>query len=218
MLPPGQKFIFFIDPHAGMDRVNQSGSRIVYCERTDATPQFHYTWMTTSEYRSQFSYLAYYAPVGSSFQIQVNGEVLEYASVPIIGIEKQEYLLPLEVAQEGAVEITAVIHSNTSYWLYTHRGYALYDQGQDEQDHDEQGHHRAYDLTFYWPEETGGQETLQKLDLLCGQRFSVDSQINFGDYKTVMSQIEALILPERERLQTEMNKAIHHMLELIFSE
>src|SRR5919197_4034317 len=51
---PGVPFYFFVDPCAGLDRKRLPGGTVTFSERTDTTPRFHYTWMTTESYRARF--------------------------------------------------------------------------------------------------------------------------------------------------------------------
>ena len=54
LLPPGIRFTFFMDPFVGFDRLYSGPGRPTFVERTEESPRFHYTWMTTAEYRSRF--------------------------------------------------------------------------------------------------------------------------------------------------------------------
>lgn len=64
--PPGVLFQFYIDPHAGVDRlVNRSGE-VHLRTRTEQTTPFHYSWMTTAEYRERFGCLAFSCAAGSA--------------------------------------------------------------------------------------------------------------------------------------------------------
>lgn len=64
LLPPGVPFRFFIDPTSGFDRVVGAGGRVRQVERTEQSQKFHYTWMTTADYRTRFGHLAYDAQAG----------------------------------------------------------------------------------------------------------------------------------------------------------
>jgi hypothetical protein len=66
LTPPGALFQFYIDPHAGVDRlVNRSGE-VHLRTRTEQTAPFHYSWMTTAEYRERFGCLAFSSAAGSA--------------------------------------------------------------------------------------------------------------------------------------------------------
>jgi hypothetical protein len=66
LTPPGTVFQFYIDPHAGVDRlVNRSGE-VHLRTRTEQTTPFHYSWMTTAEYRERFGRLAFSCAAGSA--------------------------------------------------------------------------------------------------------------------------------------------------------
>ncbi len=57
--PPGAPMHFYLDPNAGRDRLRRWGHQVMYRDRTEYTEQFHYSWMTTEEYRRRFGYLAF---------------------------------------------------------------------------------------------------------------------------------------------------------------
>ena len=66
--PPGELFLFFLNPNAGRERVaTRFGSS--YRDRTIDAPReerFHYTWRPTAEYVELFGHLDYSAAAGTS--------------------------------------------------------------------------------------------------------------------------------------------------------
>lgn len=114
--PPGALFHFYIDPDAGMDRVVLASGVVQMWERTDQTAAFHYSWMTTADYRERFGCLAFACGKGPAlFQdavlgdepILVDGNCL-YPELRIseTGAESP----PVEILQAGACWLTALIH------------------------------------------------------------------------------------------------------------
>jgi hypothetical protein len=83
LLPPGEPFRFFVDPLSGFDRVIQRDGSVIHHERTDTSLQFHYTWMTTKEYRRRFAYLAYTQDAAPEFLILSQGSTRTYADLPV---------------------------------------------------------------------------------------------------------------------------------------
>jgi len=62
--PPGENFHFYIDRHAGVDRLVNRSSEVHFRTRTQNTASFHYSWMTTAEYRERFGCLAFSCTAG----------------------------------------------------------------------------------------------------------------------------------------------------------
>ena len=199
LLPPGAPFHFFVDPFSGHDRIVQRGGGVVLEERTEASRRFHYTWMTTKEYRRRFACLAYESGAGTGFLVQVDGVVREYAEVPIFGSAHGAYRIPLEVAQAGMVELTAAIHPFTSQA----EGWGLAVDFQ--RDRDEDG------VAGQWPSETGGERTLQQIEQLFAR-----PDARGWSYERFDAELAALLLPERQRLQGSMTEAINRVLALIY--
>jgi hypothetical protein len=72
--PPGEPFLFYIDPHVGLDCIVDASGGATYLPRTEETPpshRFHYTWMTTEEYRSRYGWLAFSSNAGTQLMIPV---------------------------------------------------------------------------------------------------------------------------------------------------
>lgn len=64
--PPGSDFYFYIDRHAGVDRLINRSNEVHFRTRTQNTASFHYSWMTTAEYRERFGCLAFSCNAGST--------------------------------------------------------------------------------------------------------------------------------------------------------
>jgi hypothetical protein len=62
--PPGSDFHFYIDRHAGVDRLINRSNEVHFRRRTQNTASFHYSWMTTAEYRERFGCLAFSCAAG----------------------------------------------------------------------------------------------------------------------------------------------------------
>ncbi|MBL8323405.1 MAG: tetratricopeptide repeat protein [Rubrivivax sp.] len=59
---PDTSFVFYLDPHAGMDRLLHEQARALFRERLPHTVQHDAWWMTTADYRRQFGYLNFASP------------------------------------------------------------------------------------------------------------------------------------------------------------
>jgi hypothetical protein len=193
LLPPGIEFRFFLDPFSGFDRVLKRGGGVLHQERTDDSPRFHYTWMTTNEYRRRFGHLSYDANAGMRFILQSGGESREYGERSMFATESVVYHIPREIAQAGAVALTGIIHRSAARaWLWQNIS--------------------ASSRQGFWPEETGGRTTLEQILGLCRQAALSGNQ----SAKELDAAIEKLGLPERLRLQEQMRAAIKKMLYLVY--
>ena len=121
LIPPGGVFHFFIDPHAGMDHlVNRSGE-VHLRTRTRDTEPFHYSWMTTGEFRERFGYLAFSCAKGNAVfsDALVDSEQFGTETVlvdnnclhPVLQIScLTAESPPKEVLDAGSCSLTALIH------------------------------------------------------------------------------------------------------------
>jgi len=213
LLPPGEPFWFFIDPWAGLDRILGRHGQVVYVNRTSETPRFHYTWMTTEEYRSRFSRLAFACSAGTelfmpvSVRLKDNREICGvFANNPsrasVHMTEETEYRLPPEVLDAGMTRVTGVIHTLAAtprLWL------CLLPDNAD---------------SVLWPEETGGSETIRKIIALCHaiQEEATQSGSPEGNQKVdaIHEELSTLLAPERRRLQKEMVLAMTRVVTLLY--
>lgn len=113
---PGVPFQFYIDPHAGMDRLVLSNGSVRLRERTNDTEPSHYSWMTTAEYRERFGHLAFSCAKGSLLftdEYCDNEPVLvdHNSFFPELRVSENEALAPpSEVLDAGRCALTALIH------------------------------------------------------------------------------------------------------------
>lgn len=213
--PPGVPFLFFIDPCAGLDRVVDQEGRATFLQRTDETPQFHYTWMTTDDYRSKYGRLAFACDAGTqmflpvSAQLQdgreVSGSLANSSSRATVNLtEEREFQIPQEVVDAGTVKLTGVIHRMTSVpWPW-----APYVKDDAE--------------TFRWPEETGGADTVAKIFELCrsiaDEVERADSPDKRAKLEEADEELERLLAPERERQRAEIIAATQAVVDLVYGE
>jgi hypothetical protein len=203
LLPTGEPFTFFIDPWAGLDRILERDGRVVYVNRTSQTPKFHYTWMTTEEYRSRFGRLAFACAAGTqlfmpvSLRLQDNREVRGVLDnnpcrASIHATEEMECRMPSEALEAGTTRITGVVHKlAASPWVWS--GVLRMD---------------ANDLP--WPEETGGSETIRRIALRC-RMLEKEDRLNTTD-----EELSGLIEPEQRRLQEEMVLAMKRVVQVLY--
>ncbi len=184
LLRPGVTFRFFVDPLSGHDCILRPDGELHHEERTEDGVPFHYTWMTTKEYRSRFGHLSYDSDGGPRLPIfsTIAGEV---------------YRIPPEVARVGAAELTGVVHPLAAQpfvwnWFLPKEIAMGKDKG-----------------PRWWPAETGGKETLQKIVHLCqGRREPSGADL-------IDPELVSLLRPERERLLGSIVGAINRALDLL---
>ena len=203
---PGAPFYFFLDPCAGLDRVRLSEERAAFFERTEKTKPFHYTWMTTKEYRARFGCLSFSCEQASELFRPVSVPLTDGTEVPgfldnnpahpiIYTKPDQAFRIPHRVLEAGRADVTGVVHSlAATVWFW--RG--VLSAGKEE-------------LT--WPEGTGGPSTIERIRERC-HVVGDDSQTS--DLNAADPEIEALLRPERKRLETEMISAVRRVRHLIF--
>lgn len=188
---PGREFFFFIDPMSGFDLLYPDVGGVKFQERTNDTSSFHYTWMTTEKYRSQFGYLSYHVDAGNSFLVPTAEGVATYETNAVFGYNNQLYGIPKEIANAGATEITAVIHklsTSREQWKWF-----LEQQGPGT-----------------WHKESGGMKTLEAISDLCNgpERKSYDYDI----------ELNQLLAPERQRQKRHMKLAISRVVKSIYQD
>ncbi len=228
LLPPGVPFRFFIDPYSGYDRLVVGPDRCIQLrERTENTLRFHYTWMTTSDYRARFGYLSYVAKAGTSILLVSAAELHEYTERPVFFTADQGYWIPGEVAEAGCVSLTAIVHEFTPrVWVW--RRFLPPPEARS------------------WPEETGGMNTLAQILEVCeGPKFVTERERRETRYREITDEKRArlseseekqlrqeadelarsldldedlvrLLEPEKRRLQREMGNAIRRMVQLVY--
>lgn len=211
--PPGEPFHFFIDPCAGLDRVVDQKGRATFLQRTEETPHFHYTWMTTEDYRSKYGLLAFACNAGTQLFLPISAQLQDGKEVSgsldnnphratVNLTEEREFKVPQEVVDAGTVKLTGVMHRRTSTpWVW------LRYVGNDAQ-------------TFPWPEETGGAETAARIVDRCRSIVAEVESSNSPDNKAKLDEtdeeLETLLAPERERLRAEIVTAIQAVVDLVY--
>lgn len=208
--PPGQPFLFYIDPHVGLDCIVDASGGVTYLPRTEETPQFHrfhYTWMTTEDYRSQYGCLAFACNAGTQLMVpvtaqrqdgkQVSGLLDNNPCRPIVHLtEDRGFQLPEEVVDAGTVCLTGVIHETASEpWIWLRHLEAL----------EATGH------IISWPEETGGTETGAAIIDRCRFLSTQNRYLEEAD-----EVLHNLVEPERVRQRTEMVVAIQAVIDLVY--
>lgn len=114
--PPGSDFHLYIDPHAGMDHLVHASGEVSMRTRTQDTEPFHYSWITTADYRERFGYLAFACAMGSS--VSMDEQLLDETVLvdnnslnPVLQIARDSAMTPpREVLEAGTCSLTALVH------------------------------------------------------------------------------------------------------------
>lgn len=201
LLPPGKRFRFFVDPNAGLDRVLDDEGACYLINRTEASPQGHYSWMPTADYWSKFGRLGFSCAAGTRIALPVslklgNGDMLRglldnRVDCAILQLDRKvRYQFPAEVLSAGSVDLSGVIHPHSSH----------IDLWRDLVD--------GHSTPFSWPEASGGKHVAEKIRQLC-QNTEVDQEI-------LDKELDALLEPERKRQKISMIGAIQSVVEMAY--
>ena len=202
---PGAPFYFFIDKYAGCDRLVSRDGTAVLKERMERG--FHYSEYATAEYRDLCGHLAYCGCYGKKVIPLSKGPMViprdDLAAVP--DDDARMHRLPSEVLDAGATRLTAVIHTQSEIFPRWHEvGLEDYQQ-------------------IHWPQESGGQITLDKIFSRSQKVLEQPSEIEIMRIdlpaarrsEVVDVVLHELLSPERTRQYREMMKAIDRVCELI---
>lgn len=125
--PPGVDFHFYIDPNAGMDHLVHASGEVTVRARTPDTESFHYTWMTTTDYRERFGCLAFSCAAGSSvFGTDLLGEetvLVDGNSLhPVLQVDRDSAKRPpKQILDTGTCSLTALVHQRATASLVAMR-------------------------------------------------------------------------------------------------
>ena len=214
---PGEPFYFFLDKFSAWDLVALEDGSYEIAEREEQG--FHYSAIPTSEYRARFGFLNYACGAGTAV-IPLNHEAMVIPRDKIVEIVRDDGVqccLPQPILDAGRVEVTSVIYP----WNWDPRV----------------GWSKEPPRRPYWPSESGGQATLDKM-----LKRSVEAQrpellqegwerearavklakgLSGKEVMTLMRRARLdpilwdLIEPEHLRLKAEMLKAIDRVCRLI---
>jgi hypothetical protein len=128
---PKVPFVFFLDPGAGKRRVHTDAGEVALVDISDDSPRFHYTRMTTQEYRRRFGYWNYHAPYGTSFLFAGEGGVVstEGPGLKILRDAGGWARVPRDLIEAGTAHVSAVAYgyspSAISIWASHPDGFGL---------------------------------------------------------------------------------------------
>ncbi|MDQ1314623.1 MAG: hypothetical protein QG662_732 [Pseudomonadota bacterium] len=120
LIPPGGDFYFYIDPHAGMDHLVHASGEVTVRTRTQDTEPFHYSWMSTADYRARFGCLAFACRMGSNlFRDERLGDEIVLVDNnclnPALQVTRDSAMTPpKEVLEAGTCSLTALIQPHAT--------------------------------------------------------------------------------------------------------
>jgi hypothetical protein len=219
-VPPGKLFYFYLDPNAGRElRVDAAGNRRLRDRLDSDDSKFHYTWMTTADYRSKFGCLAYAVNAGTSFMTgESKGEwaVHRHDNAIVYDRKLRPRYIPDEVVEAAAVELTGVIHDEMSVGHKARRWVEILSEHSDT-----------------WPVESGGEaaardllnvckEIVSELESLTLPKSISEASLNSAEsrkwYEFSRScdrRLAEALKPERDRQKNQMRGAIRTMLDML---
>ena len=195
LLLPGAIFTLFINPLAGMIQGSEGDGPLRWMEVGSSEECFHYSMMTTVEYRSRFGHLGFGSSAAPQFGLHGVRARRDYGiETRVFNTVHGELALPVEICEAGSVEVTGVVHENAkSVWLW-------------EQLFAGESRHQS-DIDGVWPERSGGAATLKELAAI-----ATDPQRPYGQDKDV----EALIVAERQAQFEDLRIAARRVVDLCF--
>lgn len=210
LLPPGRPIQLYIDSAAGMQLTTTPDGRVK--AETRESDGFHYSWMTTAQYRAQFGYLAFSRDFGTAVALQSTDGMRAVGSDDEPGIfdplSRAAFALPEEVLLGGRALISGVIHT-----LGTHPSMIRIET------------QRASRVK--WPEESGGQCAWDAILARCKhiqefpeprkrlKREDMTEQELKEDLEFVDLQLYRLLGPERDRQKRGLVEAMTRIIGLL---
>jgi hypothetical protein len=213
----------------------QDGSRAIAERKKQG---FHYSDIPTAEYRARFGFLGYSCKEGTA--VFLSGEPLAYPRdkvVTIPGEDAKPRYLPPALLKAGQAEATAVVHPYFARSPWLAQAHLLTEREIPLADRRLRWPQSEAQRPIYWPAESGGQTTLEKIFERFEQmhrpewgkemqerveRFSREKGWPAGNEELAPSEdptcdpvLQKLIEPEQQRQWAEMLKAIDRVCALI---
>lgn len=197
LLGRGKRFVFFLDPAAGCDRVQRSdGSwEAVLRERRG----FHYSAIPTGDYRERFGHLAFASGQSLRAGSFVGGALRVETGLGAVVLDQEgAFCFVPEEIEAGAVRLTGMIHPFANQYVFWERIA------------------RATPQPGLWPEESGGAAAFEQIQRRCRDLNEDDSRmVRDREDRGLDAVVADLVEPERERQRRLMTGAIDRMLALL---
>jgi hypothetical protein len=197
-LGPGEPFVFFLDPAAGLDRVERSTGSWTTAVRGEQG--FHHAAIPTQSYRDQFGHLAFACTQATRARSLASGLLRLETGFGVHVIDSHGALRQVpEAVEAGAVPLTGMIHpfaNQPSIWsLLT--GWK--------------------EARGNWPDESGGDATFARIQARCREICSDPSKVvrlRSAD-RGIDAVFAELVEPERQRQRRLILGAIERVLVLL---
>jgi len=160
--------------------------KIEYRERT--TCGFHYSELSTEEYRRKYGYLDYRCRPQSIPAVRDPEDVRMNRD--------RRILVPDEIWRAGQVNLTGLIHPQASHpniWAYLSQRMPRFAEAA-------------------WTEQMGGKETFFRLVELAKRYYELPS----SEAVSYRRELELMVNPERERQRGFMRAAVERVLQLVY--
>jgi len=228
--PPGSPMHFYLDPHAGRDRLRRWGHRVIYRDRTEHTEQFHYTWMTTAEYRRRFGYLAFCCPdvtrLFTGVMLDDGMATLDpNVMAPLIEIDVGTLVLvPKAVLLAGGCMVTRTVHEHTDAARLWRTWNKRIDPSGDDSGV------RIATLTGHWPRISFLCEALARegpaisdylrrrpypLPPVLPDSYPPAKEEAVRQFRAYEAELETLVMKQRAQDHDDMKTAINNMLDFV---
>ena len=123
-LYPKTPIYFYLDPTAGMKFERDEDDNVRYVEETNPKG-FHYTHMTTKEYRERFGHWKYHIDRGHRLldpmvllNVGLNDASVTNLETKIQGINGESLIVPPRLFNKGKTYISAFVHENSPIHLW----------------------------------------------------------------------------------------------------
>lgn len=197
-LGPGKSFVFFLDPAAGLDRVQRSDGSWATVEREKRG--FHHSAIPTQTYRDQFGHLAFANAQALQAGSFADGPLRLETGLGAYVIDENGALCQVpEEIEAGAVLLTGMIHpgANQAFiWSVIAR---------------------QEPIPGIWPEESGGVAAFKRIQARCREICGDRSRVIRPALRErgVDAVFADLVEPERERQWRLMLVAIERLVALL---
>jgi len=198
-LGPGEPFVFFLDPAAGLDRVERSNGSWTTAVREERG--FHHAAISTQSYRDHFGHLAFACTQAMRAGSFASGPLRLETGFGARVIDAEGALRQVPVEVEGAaVPLTGMIHpfANQPFiWSVLAKRQLV---------------------PGAWPEESGGDAAFARIQARCREIRSDRSKVvrlNWSDDRGVDAVFADLVEPERQRQRQLILVAIERLLALL---
>jgi hypothetical protein len=116
---PGVAFCVYLDPGAGMQRVDHADGRVSYQQIGEGDTLFHHAMLRTADYRQRFGQLNVLDQGAPGFELHGGGQLRSFGTGPGVLVGERIEPIPAQAVEAGEVEVTALLHERAREpWLW----------------------------------------------------------------------------------------------------